>query len=182
MMESLDLELATPPPLDLQPAEPLPIDTRERVLRLSLSSQDDALLPLKQITEILTVEMADLLPVPEVPDCVLGVCNWRGEMLWLVDFHDLVGYSSPFQQVPTPDSITGIVVQVNHEFVGIGVQHVKDIELHDLQSLQSVIPGLFPAKLLPLVLGLLPGCCDPVLDLQAIAHCSLWKNPAGGSA
>lgn len=178
-MESLDLELATPS-FDIQPAEPPPIDTHERLLRLSLSSQDDALLPLEQITEILTVEMADLLPVPEMPDCVLGICNWRGEMLWLVDFHHLVGYSSPLQQESC--LITVLVVQVNHQLIGLGVQQVKDIELHDLQLLQPAIPGLFPTQLLPFVAGLLPGWSDPVLNIQAIAQCSLWKNHQGGGA
>ncbi|NEQ24356.1 MAG: chemotaxis protein CheW [Microcoleus sp. SIO2G3] len=170
--------------LDLEPAandfgalllSPLPPETRQRLLRFSFGDRSgDALLLLEQITEILNVNTADILPVPEMPSCVLGIGNWRGEMLWLIDLNDLVGY--PSFDLGTSSSLTVVVVEVNHQFLGVGVQKVNDIELHDLQQLQPAVPNLFPPNLLPLVLGTLPGCCDVVLNIQAIAQYPLWKT------
>ncbi len=160
--------------------DPLPPETRQRVLRLPLGPQDSGLLALEQITEILQIEVAEVLPVPDMPSCVMGICNWRGEMLWLVDFNDLVGYPSPWptQQSSTP--ITVIVVQVNHQAVGLGVPQVNDIELHNLQRLQPLTLGLFPPQLLPLAQGMVPEGSAVVLDLQPIVDYPLWKKHPGG--
>jgi positive phototaxis protein PixI len=69
-----------------------------------------------------------------------------------------------------------MVVQVQGQSVGLVVQQVNDIELHDLQQLQPVAPGLFPPKLLPFVLGALRGDNGTVLDVIAIAQYPLWQS------
>ncbi|KAM3099004.1 chemotaxis protein CheW [Phormidesmis sp. 146-35] len=158
---------------------PPPPDTRQRLLCFPLGTQDSVLLPLEQITEILSLDRSGILPVPEMPDCVMGICNWRGEMLWLVDFNNFVGYPSPLF-THSLDAISIIVIQINHQSIGLAVPQVDDIQLHDLQQLQPATIGLFPPKLLPLVQGTLPGCSDAVLDLKTIVHCPLWKKHPGG--
>lgn len=161
--------------LDTLILEPLPPENRQRFLRFMLG-QDAVLLPLEQITEVVRLETANILPVPEMPHCILGICSWRGEMLWLLDFNDFVGYLSPFRQEAVPTSLMVIVIQSNQQSIGIGVQQVNDIEFHDPQQLQPAASGLFPPELLPYVLGTLPGCCDVVLNIQAISKCPLWKK------
>ncbi len=179
MIESRDSKLIATSNLDTLMLDPLPPETRVRLLRFPLGSQNSMLLPLEQITEIIKIDVTEILPVPEMPSCLLGICNWRLEMLWLLDFNNFVGYPSTFELEPMLTSLTVIVVQINHQSLGLGVQQVNDIELHDLQQLQSVPLGLFPPDLLPLVQGTLPGSSDAVLDLKAIIHCPLWKKHQG---
>jgi positive phototaxis protein PixI len=178
MVEALNLELTLASGFDALLLKPLPSETRQPLLRFPLSSQDSALLSLEQIVEIIKIDSTEILPVPEMPSCVLGLCNWRGEILWLLDFNDFTGYPSPFQQEQGQGqrSLVVMVLQVENQSVGIGVSQVNDVELHDLQSLQTATPGLFPPGLLPLIAGVLPGCLDAVLDMKAIAWCPLWKN------
>lgn len=161
---------ATIDPLGL---DPLPIETSSRLLRFPLGSQDSALLPLEQIAEIIRVNLTEILPVPSMPSCVLGICNWRGEMLWLVDLNHLVGY--PSLSCPATASPVAMVVQSNEGAVGLVVQQVDDIELHDLQQLQKAAPGSYPRSLLPFVLGAVLGDCSTVLDVTAITQCPLWQ-------
>lgn len=176
MLTSLD-SLLTASSLDLLTLdEPLPTETCQRLLRFPLGLQDSALLPLEQIAEILRVNLAEILPVPEMPDCVLGICNWRGEMLWLVDLNHLVGLV-PISLAAT--SPIAMVVQVNDQPVGLVVQQVNDIELHELEKLQPAAAGLFPPKLLPFVLGILPGGGGTVLDVTAITVSPLWQIHRG---
>ena len=176
MLTSLD-SLLTASSLDLLTLdEPLPTETCQRLLRFPLGLQDSALLPLEQIAEILRVNLAEILPVPEMPDCVLGICNWRGEMLWLVDLNHLVGFV-PISLAAT--SPIAMVVQVNDQPVGLVVQQVNDIELHELEKLQPAAAGLFPPKLLPFVLGTLPGGSGTVLDVTAITQSPLWQIHRG---
>lgn len=176
MTQSSDSQLIATNTLEALILEPLPPDTRVRLLRFPLGIQDSVLLPLEQIAEILQIDVTEILPIPEMPNCILGIGNWRGEMLWLLDFNNFVGYPSLLQLQPTSTAIAIIVVQINHQSLGLAVQQVNDIELHDLQQLQAVPFGLFPPDLLPLIQGILPGCSDAVLDLQAIIHCPLWKK------
>jgi len=146
MLTSLDSVL-TATSLDLLTLDddPLPPETRQRLLRFALGLEDSALLPLEQITEILRLNVTEILPVPEMPSCVLGIGNWRGEMLWLVDLNHLVGYSplSSVRQVSA--SPVAMVVQVNDQAVGLVVQQVNDIELHELQQLGWIISAQAPA-------------------------------------
>ena len=153
----------------------LPPDTRQRLLRFPLGSEDSALLPLEQIVEIFKVNVGEILPVPEMPDRVLGICNWRGEMLWLIDLNHLVGCPSLFRQTPVLEPLVVMVVKVNGQSAGLVVAQVHDIELHDLQQLQPAAPGLFPPKLLPFVLGALRGGNGTVLNVTAITQFPLWQ-------
>lgn len=185
-MEFLDSDPTTTANLHPLAVNTPPVEAQEtrRLLRLPLGHQDTghqdtALVPLEQITEIIKLNLTDILPVPEMPRCVLGICNWRGEMLWLIDFNDIAGYPSAFLQPSETQQVIGMVVQMHQQMLGMAVPAVSDVEQHDLQQLQPAVPGLFSAHLLPLVLGILPESCDPVLNLHAITQCPLWKNYQG---
>ncbi|NET60108.1 MAG: chemotaxis protein CheW [Symploca sp. SIO2E6] len=168
-MTSLDspLTLTTLDPLTL---EPLPPETRERLLSFPLSKEENGLLPLEQITEIMRLNWVEILPVPEMPSCILGIGNWRGEMLWLVDLKELVGYTPLSKSGKILASPVAIVIEVNHQSLGLVVEQVNDIELHDLQRLQPATAGTFPPKIMPFVLGSLPGVSSIVLDITAISR------------
>lgn len=155
-------------PLELNPL--LPEINLSKLLRFPLGLQDSGLLPLEQIAEIIRINLAEILPIPEMPSCILGICNWRGEMLWLLDLNHLVGYPLLTRRV-TP---VAIVVKVNEQAIGLVVPQVDDIESYDLQQLQKAAPGLFPPKLLPFVLGALPNG-NIVLDVTAITQHPLWQ-------
>lgn len=157
--------------------EPLPPETRQRLLRFPCW-EESALLPLEEITEIIRLNVTEILPVPEMPNCVLGICNWRGEMLWLVDLNHLIGGKSMI--LATTANPVAMVIQVNEQAVGLVVSQVHDIELHDLQQLQSKVTGLFPSQVLPFVKGALREGRGIVLDVTAISQCPLWQIHRGG--
>lgn len=148
---------------------------QQKFLRFCLGSQDSGLLPLEQISEVLSIDIADILPVPEMPDCVLGVYNWRGKMLWLIDLGHLVDYLPLLQHRQELEPVMAIVVQLDNQYMGLVVQQIKDIELHDTEQLQKAAVGLFPPKLLPFVKGYLPGTNNTVLDIEAIARFPMWQ-------
>ncbi|NER80144.1 MAG: chemotaxis protein CheW, partial [Leptolyngbya sp. SIO1D8] len=102
------LDFLTLESLNFEPSLP---DTRQRLLRFPLSPQDSGLLPLEDIAEVLQVPLADILPVPGIPDKALGICNWRGKMLWLVDTHALLGYPPLLDQVSGLSPLIVLVIQ-----------------------------------------------------------------------
>jgi positive phototaxis protein PixI len=167
MLPSLDsvVSIASLDPLSRSVA---PEDTYQRLLSFPLAGQGNSLIPLDQITEILRVNTADILAVPETPSSVLGAYNWRGEMLWLIDLDHLIGHPSLWctPQVKQP---IAIVLEIEGHELGLVVKSMNDIERHNLQELQPVRPGIFPTALLPYLRGYLPSGAT-VLDLDAIAH------------
>lgn len=156
--------------LDFLSPELPPPDNRERLLRVHLSLQDSALLPLKHTTEVIRVNGEDILPIPEMPDCVLGICNWRGEMLWLIDVSHLVGLSPLSWRKQGMATPFVVVTESDEQALGLLVMQVEEVEFHSLENLQAPTLGLLSPGLMPFVLGVLPNSGTPVLDVLAIAQ------------
>ncbi|MGB3295483.1 MAG: chemotaxis protein CheW [Phormidesmis sp.] len=148
---------------------PLPVDNRQRFLRLRLSQRNDTLLPLDQILEVLQLPVEDIFPVPDVSSSILGVCSWRGETLWLVDLNHLVGYTLLCQQVQTLASVVVIIVQHDGRSLGLAVEQAVDVDLFDEQEIRME-SGLCPPELEPFVSGYCPQQGGTVLNVSAIVN------------
>lgn len=137
--------------------EPETVEVRQKFLRYRLCSEQVALLPAKEISAVLTVEAREVLRVPHMPDCVLGIYNWRGEVLWLVDLASQVGFDSLGEQDQRLTSFMAIVIQVNGQSLGLAVPEVYDLEQFDPHLLQLPLRELFLPRLLPFVKGYFTG-------------------------
>ncbi|MBW4574038.1 MAG: chemotaxis protein CheW [Aphanothece sp. CMT-3BRIN-NPC111] len=157
-----------------------PQSSEQKFLSFKLGLKDTALLPLECVTELFQVSVADILPVPQVPSCVLGVYNWREEMLWLVDLNALTGFPPLIQEDISLLTLMALVVQAQGQFIGLVVQQVKDIELLDTKKLKAPEAGLFNPELLPFLQGYFIGANNEILktiDAKAILEASLWHPP-----
>lgn len=173
------------------------IETKEQTkfLRFYFSSEDTALLPLSNVKEVLHIQIEDILPVPHMPDCLLGIYNLRGEMIWLVDLAEQLGFTShtatwqclPEQlQIETTSvnifdagstdeihlnnsqTVITVVIQDKDKFLGIVVPQVIDIEIHNLENMQYPSAELFSPAILPFVAGYLTRSSSPVLSVAAL--------------
>ncbi|MGD1856773.1 MAG: chemotaxis protein CheW [Leptolyngbyaceae cyanobacterium] len=145
---------------------PIPQDTRQRFLRFRLSGEDNTLLPLIDVVEILQLTTADILPIPDVPSWLLGVCNWRGNMLWLTDVSRLMGGPSLWRQTPTLEYPTAVVVQSDSHSLGLVVEHVDDVELISPETIFLEDTG--SPILAPFIVGHLPDRGGTVLDVARL--------------
>lgn len=164
--------------LELDPLglDPIPEDTRQRFLRFNLSGENGTLLPLEVVVEVLQLEPVEILPVPEVPAYLLGVCSWRGEILWLVDINVLVGYSPLWYQTPMLKQPMVIVAESGERMVGLVVEQVDDVEMIAPETLH--LPNeLHSTALAPFVMGYVPHHGGTVLDVDVIVERSLQAPP-----
>ncbi|MEM9976662.1 MAG: chemotaxis protein CheW [Cyanobacteria bacterium P01_D01_bin.2] len=152
--------------------EPIPEDTRQRFLRFKLSGTEGALLPLQDIAEVMQLDALGILPVPDMPGWLLGVCNWRGEMLWLIDVNVLVGGIPLWHQTPAVAEPMAIVIQAGNRSMGLVVDLVHDVELVAPENIHQSKEFCSP-QLAPFVRGHLPGHGGTVLDATAIVKHSL---------
>jgi positive phototaxis protein PixI len=151
----------------------------EKFLRFQLGAEGIALLPLYLIKQVMQISTGEILPVPQMPDGVLGIYNWRGEMLWLVDLGQLIGF--PPLALTNGGNINGvvaIVIQIEDKFLGLVVPQIHDIEWHTLQQIQMPSIGLFTPEIMPYLRGYIIGVNQEilmVLNAEAIASDPLWQ-------
>ena len=157
----------------------VPPSSQQKFLRCRLGSQDSGLVALIYVAEVRQIVVAEILPVPAMPECVLGICNWRGKMLWLVDLNLFLDYpplvTSEIASIP----LMAIVMQIEGQSMGLVVSQVQDIEWHDPSQIQPATASLFAAKTLPFLQGYLPDADAVVLDPEAIARCPMWQLHRG---
>ena len=139
----------------------------QRFLRFHLGEEDSALLSVNTVKEVLSISEEKMLPVPDMATSVLGIHNWRGEMLWVIDLNDLLGFSPLWEIEDITANMNIVVLQVDHQEIGIAVRQVETIEQHDWQKLQPP-EGLFPPQILSYAKGYLTEANSIILDASAL--------------
>ncbi|MEL6383840.1 MAG: chemotaxis protein CheW [Cyanobacteria bacterium J06626_18] len=110
----------------------------EQYLRLRLGTDVTALLPLQQLGEVLTIPLSQIIPMPHMPSWVMGIYNWRGEILWMVDLGHLCGFTPWHQQALSSQTHTAVILSIENyaenlshrvkQTIGLVVNQVEDIE------------------------------------------------------
>ncbi len=140
----------------------------KQFLRFNLGGETTALLPVNQMTEVLTIPVSLVVPIPHMPAWVIGVYNWRGEILWLVDLGHLIGLAPLYQQEITRSNYTAIVThsaaqvtskqrggsQISgRKMLGLVVNGVEDMEWCDTNLIQSPPQSAVTPELVPFLRG-----------------------------
>lgn len=128
----------------------------EQFLRFYLEPDTKVMLPVAQMTEVLTIPLGQIIPIPHMPAWVMGVYNWRGEILWMVDLGQMVGLTPWHQQSLKSSTYKAFVVRSvdstgvsKSKSLGLVISRIEDIEWCDPAEIQSppasaVEPGLAP--------------------------------------
>jgi positive phototaxis protein PixI len=122
-------------------------------LTFPLGGNTAAMLPVSQLAEVLTLAYSQIMPIPDLPRWALGVTNWRGEMLWVVDLAGLAGLPTLHQQMVGTSNCKVIVTKVQVEtqlvYLGLAVQDVEEMYWCPAAAIISppttaITPGLAP--------------------------------------
>jgi positive phototaxis protein PixI len=133
-------------------------EARTDFLRLRLTAQIPVLLPIQQLTEVLNVPENQIMPIPDVPAWVMGVHNWRGEILWMIDLGHLCGLAPWYQQPMSRSVHSAVVLNGDHSSdvstksdakgaVGAVIRQVEEIESFNPQVVQPSLPASFLPEL-----------------------------------
>jgi positive phototaxis protein PixI len=128
----------------------------EQFLKFYLEPDLVGMLSLSQLTEVLTIPASQILPIPHMKSSVMGVYNWRGEVLWMVDLGHLIGMTSPSRQNFGMSNYRAMVLQLASDFgtqeIGLIVDRIDDIEWCNPNSIEP-LPSSFDSKLIPFLRG-----------------------------
>lgn len=141
-------------------------------LRFHLVPDTTAMLPVYQMTEVLTVPIGGIVPIPHMPAWVMGVYNWRGEILWMVDLGHLIGLTPLYQHATSRPDYRAIVIRDVQErpgkqrtgtpsgsqgsskkLLGLVVNRVEDMEWCNPDVIQSPTMASVSPELVPFLRG-----------------------------
>ncbi|HLP88992.1 MAG TPA: chemotaxis protein CheW [Nostocaceae cyanobacterium] len=151
--------------------------TKQKFLSFHLGVKDIAVISLDQIIEVLQVPLTEICGVPQMPNCVLGIYNWRGEMLWLIDLEEMLGYPSPTSNSSFLSKMMAVVLEHEGKYLGLLVRQLIDIEWLDLQEMKAPPAGLFYPQMSPFLLGYFMHNDEQMLfnlDALAILQAPIW--------
>jgi len=145
-------------------------------LRFRLYPDLQAMLPISQITEVLKLQLTQITPIPQMPAWVMGVYNWRGEILWTIDLGRFLGFDSWYQHQHDRALQTAIVLTPYREqsdsgiHIGLVVAAVEDIEFCDLAAIQAEVDSQTNSRLSSFLQGYwLPPGREIILALDGLA-------------
>jgi positive phototaxis protein PixI len=97
----------------------------EQFLTFSLPT-NLAILPTKNLTEVLTLSAQQIVPIPDLAPSIVGVCNWRGEVLWLVDLNVVLNGGEPLPPLQS-SHYSAIIMHHNGQTLGLIVSQVTQM-------------------------------------------------------
>ncbi|MDJ0737227.1 MAG: chemotaxis protein CheW [Nostocaceae cyanobacterium] len=140
-------------------------------LKFRLNSQTLAVLSIKQTQEGIVVPVEAITSIPNMPDSVLGLMNWRSRILWVVDLSVMLNLES-FN--PRLRQYNVIIIKVESVLLGLVVQEITGTTKFRQNQICSPV-GQVASSLVPY----LQGCIIQqeeitlVLDAQAIVQSSV---------
>jgi positive phototaxis protein PixI len=130
----------------------------EQCLRFHLVPETTGLLPVSQLSEVLKVNTRQIVPIPKLPSFVMGVYNWRGEMLWVVDLGNLVGLTPLAEQSLVSPTLPLLILRGtdqdgNRQILGLIVNRVESLIRINPDQIQSPPESTFTAELARVLRG-----------------------------
>lgn len=108
-----------------------------KFLSLHLQDQQVVILPVSQLMEVFSVPLTQIVSIPDVPNTVMGVCNWRGEVIWVIDLGSLLGFPPLHQQGFRQINYKVALLQRQEETLGLAVPRVGQIREYAEEQIQN---------------------------------------------
>ncbi|WP_310423396.1 chemotaxis protein CheW [Chamaesiphon sp. VAR_48_metabat_135_sub] len=123
--------------------------TYQQFLRFQLQPNLMALIEIELVTELVNILVDRVVPMPHLPSAVMGVYNWRGEILWIVDLAMLLGCGSPrrYRSLQPTMILTSNLNSEDRQqkTIGFVVDEIAELELCDLDLIESPLPdNIYP--------------------------------------
>lgn len=118
-------------------------------LRFVLSSGEEFALPAVGIREVMQQEPERITPIPNASPLLLGTINLRGEIIWVADLGQFLGY--PNMLNTDRADIPVIAIEDQETILGLAVDKLGAMQWLDLDTIQ--IPQNIPDHIAPYIQG-----------------------------
>lgn len=122
-----------------------PIYRQEPYLKLELSQQISAVLPMVNAREVLSIKRDRITIMPNMPDCIVGLLNQRSRIFWVIDLSQLLELS-PVDRSCQEYNL--VIIQTTRSSLGLIVSAIEGVTRFALEDIQSPVGnvafGLIP--------------------------------------
>jgi twitching motility protein PilI len=141
-------------------------------VKFQVETHTPAILSMEFVQEVLIVPVTRITPMPNMPECVLGLLNRRNRVLWAIDLAQVLNLQ-PVDANAQQYHI--IIIRVAQFPLALVVQEVKGITRFTPDCIQP--PGVDAANIIPY----LDGCILQqetllVMNAKAIVNSSLLHS------
>ena len=153
------------------------METKQKFLSFNLGEVDTAVILLEDIIEVVPISLTEICSVPQMHSCILGIYNWRGEMLWLIDLEEMLGYTSITHETDLISKMMAIIVQAEGKSLGLLVRKLIDICWLDNDLIKLPDSQLFKSDMIPILNGYFINDSEDIiinLDAQSIIKSPIW--------
>ena len=78
------------------------------------------------------------MPIPHVTESWLGIVNWRGEAIWILDLAGFLGEEHWCRKATIDNQAMAILIQLKTQTVGLLVRQVHTIESYERSELLPI--------------------------------------------
>ena len=138
----------SPPQLVRKLSTPVTESTEEqqRFLGFTIGDSLNALIPLEDLQATIKISSAEILPVPQMKESLLGIINYRGKATWVLDLAHLMGAPHHFGSTESSTGM-GLLFEVQNETVALLISRVSTIETYNVQQCLPISEGMFTEKM-----------------------------------
>jgi positive phototaxis protein PixI len=140
----------------------------EPYLKVQLMPQTAAVLPMEKAQEAIAIPCDRITPVPNMPDCVLGLLNQRSRVFWAIDLPLMLELSV---QPINAQQYNLVIIKSGNSPLGLVVPKVHGVLRFNTEEMYSPI-GEAPSSLVSYLRGCFSQAGETlwVLDPDAIIH------------
>ncbi|NJN23269.1 MAG: CheW domain-containing protein [Acaryochloridaceae cyanobacterium RL_2_7] len=112
----------------------------QQFLTLKLPDATSVMIQSHQLMEVLDIELSSITSIPDVHPSLLGVYNWRGEVLWLLDLGLYLGSKALYETSLNQNKANIVIIRHNDSTLGLAVDQVIEmnkLSISDIQDLPS---------------------------------------------
>lgn len=135
---------------ETQGSEPI-----QRFLRIVLG-EGESLLPIDSVCCAIKITVEEIYPTPALPQWVLGVYKWKGQMLRLIDLDCLMGYPPVFSRQLRRKTPVTIIVEWQNQFFGFLVANVYDVKSYEVDKMKPIENNNCPSQIENFIQGVFP--------------------------
>lgn len=162
--------MSSPPVAPPQISSP---ETLQQFLRMQFPGKISAMVATHYLTEILSLNLSQVIPISDMNPSMMGVCNWRGEVLWIADLGYFLGFEPLYVRSLRKGQVNTIVVHQEGQTLGLGVELIDQMLWCDRTQIQPESQQSVPSSAITRhIEGYLPDLTGDalVLDIEAIMN------------
>ena len=109
----------------------------QQFLQFTLPDDTLAMIRSSHLTEVLSLDLAQIVSIPDVNSALLGVYNWRGEVLWLLDAGAYLGAEPLYQDSLGLGKVTVIIIHSQGKTLGLCIKQVDEMVTCSVEGIQT---------------------------------------------